>query len=229
MMSNQIHATAIVDEKVKLGKNNVINAYTVLSGPLEIGDNNIIGPHVVIGSPGQDTRNPRYDSSSCFIKIGNDNIIREFSAIQKPCYKEITLLGNGIYLMQSVHIPHDAVIEDKVVITPMCVLAGITTIQEGANLGMGAQIHQHSIIGSYSIVATGATVMKNVKPFSRYIPGKPISVNYYAIKKFNFSEFTQEIEGYVMHGFEPKSEQVLKIVERYQKLHRDSKREEYSV
>ena len=79
---NQIHPTAIVDNRVKLGKNNQILPYTILTGPLEVGDNNIIGPHVVIGSPGQDTRNPRYDSSDCLIRIGSNHIIREFSAVQ---------------------------------------------------------------------------------------------------------------------------------------------------
>ena len=91
--------------------------------------------------------------------------------------------------MQGVHIPHDAQISNKVVITPMCVLAGITKILEGANLGMGCTINQYSVIGHYSIVAMGAAVMKNVKPFSRYIPNKPITINEYAIRKFGFQEY----------------------------------------
>ena len=47
---------------------------------------------------------------------------------------------------------------------------------------MACTINQYTVIGQYSIVATNAACMKNVKPFSRYIPGKPLSVNYYAIK-----------------------------------------------
>jgi UDP-N-acetylglucosamine acyltransferase len=216
---NQIHPTAIIEPNVIIGENNIIHPYTVISGPTEIGNDNIIGPNVVIGMPGQDTRNPRYDSSNCKIIIGNRNIIREFTAIQKPCYESITSLGHDIYLMQGVHIPHDAQISDKVVITPMCVLAGITKVLEGANLGMGCTVNQYSVIGQYSIVATGAVVMKNIKPFSRYIPKKPISVNEYAIKKYGFEEYVDEIYAYVINDAEPKSETIIKIVENFNNLH----------
>lgn len=216
---NHIHPTAIIDERVKLGKNNLIHPYTVILGPTEIGDDNIIGPHVVIGMPGQDTRNPRYDSSNCQIIIGNRNIIREFTSIQKPCYESLTLLCDDVYLMQGVHIPHDAQISNKVVITPMCVLAGITKILEGANLGMGCTINQYSVIGHYSIVAMGAAVMMNVKPFSRYIPNKPITMNEYAVRKFGFQEYAHEIYEYVINDSPPKSKMILDIVNEFNEKH----------
>lgn len=226
-MLNDIHPTAIIGDNVKLGKNNKILPYTVIYGPTEIGNNNIIGPNVVIGTPGQDTRNPRYDSSNCPIFIGSNNIIREFTAIQKPCYEKETRVLDDVFLMQSVHIPHDAFLDNKVVITPMCVLGGISKILEGANLGMGCTINQYTVIGQYSIVATGAAAMKNVKPFSRYIPGKPTTVNSYALKKFGFEANTDEITKYVLEDVTPKSERIGAIIEKYNKYHIDSKREQY--
>lgn len=221
---NKIHPTAIIAENVILGDNNEIGAYSIIEGPTKIGDNNIIGHHVIIGSPGQDTRNPRYDSKECYIEIGNDNIIREFTAIQKPCYRDVTKLGNNIFLMQSVHIPHDAVLHDNVVITPMCVLAGITTILKGANVAMGTTIHQYSVIGHYSLAAMGSIVTKNIKPFTIFVSGKPPRVNKYAIEKFGFAEFSDEIEKYVVDDIDPVSNMVLKITEEFNKLHRESKR-----
>ena len=224
---NDIHPTAIIGPRVLLGDNNTIYPNTVIYGPTRIGDDNIIGPNVVIGMPGQDTRNPRYDSSECQIVIGNRNIIREFTAIQKPCYESLTILGNDIFLMQSVHIPHDAQISDKVVITPMCALAGITKILEGANLALGCTITQHSVIGHYSIVAMGAAVMKNVKPFSRFIPNRKISVNEYAIKKFGFQEYFDEIYNYVMNDISPKSNIIVDIINEFNEKHAESGRSLY--
>ena len=224
---NNIHPTAIIGPKVLLGDNNTIYPNTVIYGPTRIGDDNIIGPNVVIGTPGQDTRNPRYDSSNCQIIIGNRNIIREFTAIQKPCYESSTILGNDIFLMQGVHIPHDAQISDKVVITPMCALAGITKILEGANLALGCTITQHSVIGHYSIVAMGASVMKNVKPFSRFIPNRKISVNEYAIKKFGYQEYFDEICDYVMNDILPKSDVILNMVNEFIDKHSKSGRPLY--
>ena len=213
---NNIHPTVIIEGDVKLGNNNTILPNCVIYGPTEIGDNNIIGPNVVIGTPGQDTRNRYYDSSHCKIKIGDRNIIREFTAIQKPCYEDITLIGNDVFLMQSVHIPHDAHVYDKAVITPMCVLAGIAKILEGANLAIGCSLNQYTVVGQYSIAAAGSVVMKNIKPFSRYIPNKPISVNTYAIKKYGFEVYTDEITEYVLNDMRPTSNQIKTIIDDFE-------------
>jgi len=209
---NNIHSTVIIEGDVKMGNNNTILPNCIIYGPTEIGDNNIIGPNVVIGTPGQDTRNRYYDSSNCKIKIGSRNIIREFTAIQKPCYEDITCVGDDVYIMQSVHIPHDAHLYDKVVVTPMTVLAGLAKVLDGANLAIGCALNQRTTIGQYSIAAAGAVVMKNIKPFSRYIPGKPISVNKYAIEKYGFSAYTDEISAYVMEDVMPTSTEIINIV-----------------
>ena len=209
---NNIHSSVIIEGDVQLGNNNKILPNCVIYGPVEIGDDNVIGPNVVIGTPGQDTRNRYYDSSNCKIKIGDRNIIREFTAVQKPCYEDITYIGNDVFLMQSVHIPHDAHVYDKAVITPMCVLAGIAKILDGANLAIGCSINQYTIVGQYSIAAAGAVVMKNIKPFSRYIPGKPISVNKYAIEKYGFGDFSEEIGEYVLNDVAPVSGPIKTIV-----------------
>ena len=224
---NDIHATAIIGDRVTLGQNNVIGPYTVITGPTTIGDNNIIGSHVVIGSQGQDTRNPRYDSSECVIEIGNNNIIREFTAVQKPAYKEITRIGNKVYIMQSVHKPHDAILEDEVVVTPMCVVGGITHTLQGANIGLGSTMHQYTVIGQYSLVGMGSAVTKNIRPFTVHVLGKPPRVNFYAIEKFGFTDYQDEIIAYVKDKKSPTSDKISAIIEKFEKLHQDSKRALY--
>lgn len=224
---NKIHPTAIIGDNVLIGDNNEIGAYTIIEGPTKIGDNNHIGHHVIIGSPGQDTRNPRYDSKDCIIDIGNSNIIREFTAIQKPCYKEVTKLGNNIFLMQSVHIPHDAQIYDNVVITPMCVLGGITTLLRGANIAMGTTIHQYTIIGHFSIAGMGSAVTKNIRPFTVFVSGKSPRVNRYAVEKFGFQNYLDEISNYVLFDIKPTSDILLEITDEFDQHHRDSKRAIY--
>lgn len=224
---NNIHSTVIIEGDVKIGHGNTIHPYSILIGPLEIGDNNIIGPNVVIGSPGQDTKNPRHDSSDRKIVIGNNNIIREFSAIQKPCYREVTKLEDDIYIMQGVHIPHDAVIEKKVVITPMVAMGGITRILKGANLGIGCSIHQFTVVGQYSMIAMGAAINKNVKPFAKYIPGKPIKINQIALEKHSLTEYFEEIEAYVLKNTRPKTEKLQNIIDHFESLHSASERDLY--
>lgn len=226
-MANDIHPTAILNGGVHLGNGNVVLPYTVLTGPLDIGDNNLIGPLTVIGSPGAHTRDPRYDSSQSAMTIGSNNIIREHVAIQKPYYRDATRVGNGTYIMQNAHVSHDAVLEDDVVLAPGVGLAGSVCVLRGANVAIGCTVHQHCVIGQYSIAAMGAAVTKNIRPFSRHIPGRPLSVNRYAIEKHGFSGKETEIERYVLHGQQPKSPDLISIIEHYMTVHQASGRQEY--
>jgi UDP-N-acetylglucosamine acyltransferase len=226
-LNNLIHPTAIISGDVKLGDGNEIGPYCVLYGPLVIGDGNLIGPHVTIGTPGQDTRNPRYDSSQSRIEIGNDNIIREYTAIQKPCYRDVTRIGNRVYIMQSVHVPHDAIIHDDVVLTPMVVMGGIVNILQGATLAVGCSVHQYSVVGHYSIVAMGAALAKNVRPFSKYVPRNAVSVNDYAVKKFGFEDVRDQIAAYLFDKVSPTDARLVKIVEEFEQLSLESRRAVY--
>lgn len=215
MNDNIIHPTAIIGQDVVLGKNNKIGAYSIIEGNTVIGDNNMIGPHVILGCEPTDTKHiERTDGLKLF--IGNDNIIREFSLIELPCYEEKTIIGDDVFIMQGVHISHDVHIHDKATITNTSVIAGIVKILEGANISMACTINQYTVIGQYSIAATNSAIMKNIKPFSRYIPNKPNSVNYYAIKKYGFEEFVEEIHNYVMNDLRPKSDRILKIINEFE-------------
>jgi UDP-N-acetylglucosamine acyltransferase len=226
-MNNIIHPTAVIQANVELGDGNEIGPYSVLYGPLKIGDGNWIGPHVTIGTPGQDTRNPRYDSSQSRIEIGNDNIIREYTAIQKPCYRDITRIGNRVFIMQSVHVPHDAIIHDDAVITPMVVMAGIVTILKGANLAVGCSVHQNTVVGHYSIAGMGSVLAKNVRPFSMYVPRVPVTINDYSVEKYGFSDVRDEILAYLKEGVRPVDPRLVGIVGEFEKLSEASGRRVY--
>jgi UDP-N-acetylglucosamine acyltransferase len=226
-MGNNIHPTAIIGDSVNLGNNNEILPYTVITDGVSIGDDNIIGPHVVIGTPGENTNNPRYDASNGLVEIGSRNIIKEFSTIHKPCIGDKTIVKNDIFMMKGSNIPHDAFIDDNVVLTPLVVLGGHVIILKGANIGLGAVLHQFTVIGQYAMVAANATMVKNLKPFSKYIPGKKLQVNDYNVKKYGFENYEDEISKYVLEKTFPKSDEILSIIEKYEKLHTDSNRNSY--
>lgn len=227
MNNNKIHPTAIIGDRVDLGSNNEILPYTVITGPTKIGDNNIIGPHVVIGRPGQNTRDPRYDASEKKIRIGNNNIIKEFTTVQKPCHGEETIIRDNTFIMHCSHIPHDCYIDDNVVVTPNVIVGGHAFVLNGANLGLAAVMHQFTVVGHYSMIGAGATLVKNIKPFVKYIPGKALRVNDYNIEKYGFMEYTDEIHKYILEGINPTSDPILKIVDEFERLHVESKRPLY--
>lgn len=208
---NEIHPTAIIGKDVVLGKGNVILPYTIIEGSVVIGDNNTIGPHAIIGCPPTDTKKVNFNYANPHVRIGNNNIIREFCVIEQPCYEDLTLVADNVFLMQGVHISHDVHIYDKVVITNTSVIAGLVKLLEGAYVGMACTVNQFTVIGQYSIVATNSACMKNVKPFAKYIPGKGISVNEYAVNKYGFGNYLNEINANILQGNPYVSETLIEL------------------
>ena len=199
MTQTNIHPTAIIGENVRIGAGTTIGAYTIIHGPTNIGSNNNIGSHVVIGSPPED-RHPKQPLAEAWIEIGDENTIREFTAIQKPSLTPLTSIGHRCYIMRNGHIPHDARIGNGVTMSPFVALGGSTKVQDNATLGIGACTHQFSVIGGHSMVAMNATVVKNIPPFTTFIPSKPLGINKVGLKRAGMVNVTVDLIEWLEHG-----------------------------
>ena len=66
----QVHPTAIVDKRAKLGANVTVGPYTIIDGDVEVGEGTTIGAHNVITG---------------HTRIGRDNRIFHFCSIGARC------------------------------------------------------------------------------------------------------------------------------------------------
>lgn len=73
-------------------------------------------------------------------------------------------------------VDHDAVIEDHAFLAPGTVLAGRVRVGVGAHIGLGAGVIEGRTIGAWSLVAAGATVIRDVAPSTRVagVPARPM-------------------------------------------------------
>ena len=181
-MSNTIHPTALVSDKAHLGKGNDIGAFVIIEDDVTIGDNNIllsgvvlksgttlgnenkIHEHAVIGGLPQDLG---FDSvTPSYVKIGDRNTFREFVTIHRASQKnEATKLGNENYLMTQVHLGHDCVLENNVIIAPSTGLGGFVTVEDKAFISGGVMVHQFVHIGSLAMLGGNAKITQDVLPF----------------------------------------------------------------
>ncbi|MDV6012367.1 UDP-N-acetylglucosamine acyltransferase [Haloechinothrix sp. LS1_15] len=189
-MSNRIHHTAVIGDGVELGEGNVIGPYAVLLGPAVIGDGNWIGPHVTIGTPASDDAAPhpagwepgagRGDPERVGygVAIGNGNGIREYSSMHQGTWRT-TRLGDRGYLLRGVHLAHDCLVGDRVVLGSNAVLGGHGEVWSHANLGLGVVVHQRRRIGPGAMVGMGAAVRSDVPAFtvSVGVPARVTGVN----------------------------------------------------
>ena len=167
---NNIHPTAIIDPTVQMGDGNTVGPYAVILGNCTIGDDNWIGPHAAIGTPAQMKSGPHPatwsgELADGAILIGSRNVIREFATVHSGT-SATTSIGDDCYFMTQAHVPHDARIEDQVTLSNSAQLGGHTIIQVGANIGLGAVIHQRSLVGARAMVGMGSVVTKPLPPFA---------------------------------------------------------------
>ena len=176
-MGNRIHPTAIVGDAVDLGDGNVVGPYAVVLGSCRIGDHNWIGPHATLGAPAERRAGAHpaaWDGelAGAGVEVGCDNVIREYVSIHQGSEAGPTRLGDGCYLMTGSHLGHDSVVGDGVTIASAVQIAGGCHVWAWTSLGLGAVVHQDTVIGPGAMIGMGSPVRGVVGPFSLMV-GNP--------------------------------------------------------
>ena len=205
--TNKIHRSAVIEGNVVIGKNNSIGANVVITGNIKIGINNIIGPgttilnsveigdsnhfigNVFIGAQGEMGSKGDFIIADAIVRIGNNNIFREFITVNSPVKRKITSIGNNCYFMARSHIAHDCIIQNNVVMA-QATLAGGVTIFDHAFIGLGSVSHQWINIGESAMIAMQAANAKSIPPFTIVsgIPSKLLKFNRIGAERRGFPE-----------------------------------------
>ncbi|MEQ9548782.1 MAG: acyl-ACP--UDP-N-acetylglucosamine O-acyltransferase [Coleofasciculus sp. G3-WIS-01] len=169
----QIGAYAVIGDNVKVGSQTKIGAHAVLEGPTEIGARNQIFPGAAIGLEPQDLK---YDGAPSWVRIGDDNRIREYVTINRATGAgEATVIGDNNLLMAYVHVAHNCVLENSVVIANGVALAGHVHIESKATIGGVLGIHQFVHIGRLAMVGGMSRIDRDVPPYM-LVEGNPARV-----------------------------------------------------
>lgn len=159
----QVGAYAVIGGRVTIGAGTVVGHHAIIEGRVEIGERNEIFPGAAIGLASQDMK---YDGSDSLVRIGNDNRIREYVTINRANYEnEATIIGNGNLLLAYVHVGHDCIIEDQVVITNAVSIGGHVYVESRARIGGMVGIHQFVHIGRLAMVGAMSRIDRDVPPY----------------------------------------------------------------
>jgi UDP-N-acetylglucosamine acyltransferase len=193
----QVGAYAVIGERVKVGAGSVIGAHVVLDGDTIIGDRNQIFSGVVIGSEPQDLK---YDGSVNQVRIGNDNVFREYVTINQATQAgEATVIGNGNLLMAYVHVGHNCVIEDRVIISNGVAFAGHVHVESRATISGVLGVHQFVHIGCLAMVGGMSRINRDVPPYM-LIEGNPARVRSLNRIGLQRAGLVDEDEGKTLHA-----------------------------
>ncbi|MDQ7819741.1 MAG: acyl-ACP--UDP-N-acetylglucosamine O-acyltransferase [Armatimonadota bacterium] len=176
-----IHPTAVVHPGARLGRDVAVGPYAVVEDGAVVGDRTVVGAHCVIRRGvtlgednrlsvgvvlGEDPQHRRYAGEVSFVRIGNRNILREYVTVNRAYGEgQATEIGDDNYLMSYVHIGHNCVIRNHVILTSGTKLAGHALVDDQANLGGQVGVHQFVRIGRLVMIGGGSVVRQDVPPF----------------------------------------------------------------
>lgn len=176
-----ISPLSFIDSSAKIGKNVTISPFAVINADTQIGDNTWVGSHVTIMEGARIGKNCKifpgavisaipqdlkFSGENTTAEIGDNTTVREFVTINRGTKDRMkTSVGHNCLLMAYVHVAHDCVIGNNVIIANSVNLAGHVTIDDWAILEGLAAVQQFVHIGAHSFVTGGSLVRKNVPPF----------------------------------------------------------------
>ncbi|WP_127348200.1 acyl-ACP--UDP-N-acetylglucosamine O-acyltransferase [Pseudidiomarina mangrovi] len=201
-----IHSTAIIDPSAQIGRDVEIGAYSIIGADVVIGDQCVIGPHVVLRGPtalgrnnrifqfssvGEDCQDKKFKGEPTQLIIGDNNIIREFVTIHRGTVQDqgITRIGSDNLLMAYVHVAHDCVVGDHVILANNTTLAGHVHVGDWAILGGFTGVHQFCHIGAHAFTAVNSVVVQDIPPYimAQGHNAVPRTINSEGLKRRGFS------------------------------------------
>ena len=203
-----IHNTAIVHPHAILHNNIKIGPYSIIGESVEIGEGTEVGNHVNIAghtrigksnkiyhysSIGEQPQDIKYKDQETFLEIGDRNTIREFCTLNTGTVEGNvkTVIGNDNWIMAYVHVAHDCIIKNNIILANSVTLGGHVEIDDYVVLGGLTGIHQFCKIGAHVITMGGTLLGSDVPPYvraaSRGGSSFPNGINSEGLKRRGFS------------------------------------------
>jgi len=201
-----IHPQAIVDASAKIADDVSIGPFSVIGANVEIGSGTTVASHVVINGPtkiGKDNRIFQFSSvgekpqdlkfadEATELIVGDRNTIREFVTLHRgtPGGGNVTKIGNDNLLMANVHVAHDCIVGNHVILANATALAGHVVVDDHVILGGYTTVHQFTRIGAHAFTGFSTAIDRDVLPFFTVAGNRAraVGINKEGLKRREFS------------------------------------------
>jgi len=215
-MTELIHPTALIDADAELASDVTVGPYSSIGPQVRIGAGSRIAGHAVIERNtligegcsigvgcimGGEPQDRKYDGEETWLVVGDETLIRDYCTLNRgTTARGKTSIGRECYIMTYVHVAHDCIVEDGVVLANAVQLAGHVHIEEFASVGGSTPIHQFVRVGTHAFVGGGSRLPQDVPPYSR-AAGNPFRL--YGINTIGLTRagFSSEVRFALKHAF----------------------------
>lgn len=185
--NNQIGPFCYIDKNVEIGDNNTfLNGVTVHYGA-RIGNNNEFFPGASISTKPQDLKFRGEDTLCC---VGDNNSIRENVTLSRgTASMGKTVIGSNNLLMESMHVGHDCVLGNGLIIGNSTKFAGEVVVDDNAIVSASVLCHQFCHIGGYVMIQGGSRFSQDIPPYiiAGKEPTKYCGLNLVGLRRRGFS------------------------------------------
>lgn len=189
-----VGAYAIVGPHVTVGAGTVIGPHVRIEGPTQIGERNHFTGHASVGTAPQDLK---YKGEKTELRIGNDNVFREFVTLNRGTVGggAVTTIGSGNFFMAYSHVAHDCHIGNTTIFANNATLAGHVEVGDFSTIGAFSAVHQFCRVGDHAFIGGGSICTQDVLPFVKTVgnrPAKTYGVNNIGLERKGFTRETIE-------------------------------------
>ena len=207
---NGIAESAVVSSEASVARDVVIGPYAVIGPQVTIGAGTVIGPHVVIHGPatigernrftgqcsiGTDPQDLKYKGEHTELRIGNDNVFREFVTVNRGTLGGggMTTIGSNNFFMAYAHVAHDCHVGSNTIFANNATLAGHVDVGDFSTIGAFSAVHQFCRVGEHAFIGGGSICTQDVLPFVKTVgnrPAKTYGINTIGLERKGFSKDT---------------------------------------
>ncbi len=182
-----VDAFSSIAADVEIGENTWIGSNVTIMDGARIGKNCKIFPGAVISAIPQDLK---FVGEKTFAFIGDNTSVRECVTVNRGTKsKGKTVVGNDCLLMAYVHVAHDCVVKNRVILGNSVQVAGEVEIDDWAIVSGLSAIHQFVKIGKHTMISGGSLVRQDVPPFitAAHEPLAFVGLNTIGLKRRDFT------------------------------------------
>ena len=161
-----IHPTAIIEEDVILGKNNIIEAYAIIKKGTRLGNNNVVRSFTVLG---ETPTSPKYAGLDAYLEIGNNNLFASQVIVMKGLGLErSTIIGDDNAFYNNVTVGYNCKIGNHNIFVSYTGLTSNIKIKNyvtcAAKSGIKLGLSDDILIEDFAYIAGGTIVSADVPP-----------------------------------------------------------------
>lgn len=204
--TTNIHETATVHPKAKLGEGVIVGPGAVIGEHCEIGDGTKIGANAVIGgwttigknnmiypsaSIGLEPQDLKFKGEVSYTYIGDNNTFREFVTVSRATGEgEETRIGNNCLFQACTHVAHNCILGSNIIMSNCAGLAGHVIVEDRVVIGGLSGVHQFVKIGRNSMVGGMTKIVQDIPPYliADGNPARIIGLNTVGLSRCGISE-----------------------------------------